>query len=264
MLRFFTLATLLLLPGTALAGATPWQEVAPGARVRLISSDVRDKNGETWIGIEIDMPDTLKTYWRVPGESGVPTELDLSASNGVEAAEINWPFPGREVEAGALDNIYRGYTVLPVRLHLGGGGATVRGTLRMGICSDICVPVQASFVFPLDFSAPDRAQGLRITQARARVPLAWDGEAEAIGPVSFDPATKSLGFDVLAKDVDVRSLIADVGDPAIIFGSPQKSPISGAVSIPLLSGISPGDLKGRTLHLSFMTPDGAYEVTRGL
>jgi DsbC/DsbD-like thiol-disulfide interchange protein len=96
----------LLLPilaaGPALAAATPWQQVAPGARLRLISSDERAPDGTTLVGLELDMPEAYKTYWRRPGEVGIPTELDLTGSAGVGALAIAWPFPRAETGAGLI------------------------------------------------------------------------------------------------------------------------------------------------------------------
>src|SRR5258708_7549343 len=86
MLKLFGLLALSATP--AFAGATPWQDVAPGARLRLISSDTRAADGTTTIGLELDMPDADKTYWRLPGETGIPTEIDVTGSSGVSDAAI--------------------------------------------------------------------------------------------------------------------------------------------------------------------------------
>ena len=67
----------------AFAAETAWQDVAPGVRLRLISTGVVKPDGTTLLGLEIDMPETTKTYWRVPGDTGLPTVLDFTASTGV-------------------------------------------------------------------------------------------------------------------------------------------------------------------------------------
>ena len=54
----------------SLAAETPWQEVAPGVRLRLIADNVLSPDGTTLLGLEVDMPPGYKTYWRVPGETG--------------------------------------------------------------------------------------------------------------------------------------------------------------------------------------------------
>ena len=62
-------AIALLLPvSTAFAGETPWQEVVPGVQLRLVSTGVVKPDGKTLFGLEIEMPDNTKTYWRVPAK----------------------------------------------------------------------------------------------------------------------------------------------------------------------------------------------------
>ncbi len=160
---------LLSLPATA--AETPWQEVAPEVRLRLIASESRDAEGRTMLGLEVDMPADHKTYWAVPGETGIPTTLDLEGSVGVEGFEMQWPYPVTEVVSGYLDRVYHGPTVLPFSLVATDDSAIVQVAVVMGICSDICVPAMANFTLPLDFAKPDAGQGLRLMQAAALAPI---------------------------------------------------------------------------------------------
>jgi len=82
MLRLLPYLLVTLAASPALAGATAWQELASGASVRLISSDRMD-GGETLAGLELRLPEGANTYWRIPGDSGIPTSLDLSASTAI-------------------------------------------------------------------------------------------------------------------------------------------------------------------------------------
>jgi DsbC/DsbD-like thiol-disulfide interchange protein len=254
----------LLLPFVAtpvLAAATDWQEVAPGARVRLISSDARAADGSTLAGLEIDMPPGTKTYWRVPGETGIPTMLDLSGSTGVTGHQILWPYPVIDSAAGYLDYVYYGPTVLPVRLTVDRDNPVLDVSVLMGICSDMCMPAQAKFTLPLSFGKADAGQSVRLDQAMANVPLpaADDG---VIGDVGFDAAADLLTVPVLGADIDPASVIAAAGDPSVLFGAPQKGPDNGLVVIPLLGGSGDDGLVGQPVQITFMTPTGPYEVTR--
>ena len=107
--------SLSLLAVPAQAGETPWQEVAPGVKVRLITSDKLD-DGVTLAGLELDMPESTNTYWRIPGETGIPTELDFAASTGVSDPWIHWPYPEIDRSRGYLDYVYFGPTVLPFEI----------------------------------------------------------------------------------------------------------------------------------------------------
>ena len=73
MLRAATLIVVTLATAPALAGATDWQELASGARVRLISADALT-DGATLAGIELQLPAFNEHLLAYPGGSGIPTD----------------------------------------------------------------------------------------------------------------------------------------------------------------------------------------------
>jgi DsbC/DsbD-like thiol-disulfide interchange protein len=256
------LLTLLAATGTAVAGASPWQDLAPGVRIRLLSDDVRQADGTTMLALELDMPATTRTYWRVPGEGGIPAEIDLAGSRGLGALDPVWPYPTVDHTAGYTDFVYFGPTVLPLTAHLDAAAVEVKAAVTLGVCSDICMPARAELSLPLDFARADPGQQLRIAQAVALAPIAWQGPGEGIGTVTLDAAAGTLAVEVLAPDIDPASVIADMGPDGMLFGAPQKSPESGVVALPLLGGGDVGGLVGQPVRLTFLTPAGAYETTR--
>jgi DsbC/DsbD-like thiol-disulfide interchange protein len=262
MRRTIIFATALLAATPVLAAATDWQEVAPGVRLRLIADNVRKPDGTTLAGIEVDMPPRTKTYWRVPGESGLPTQLDFKGSTGIADHAVLWPFPTPDVQQGLRDYVYYGPTVLPVSLKLNAEAATLQLGVVMGVCSDICVPVSASFALPLAFGSADPAESLRLAQAVARTPIAWDGSPDAIGEVRYDRSVKALLVPVADPQIDPASLIADTGEGGALFGAPQKSPDGTAFLLPLLGTDAEKGLEGQAIRLTFMTGRGPYELSR--
>jgi DsbC/DsbD-like thiol-disulfide interchange protein len=256
MLRSVLFLVVTLLTSPALAAASDWQELAPGARARLISSGTVE-NGKMLAGLEIDMPQSTNTYWRIPGETGIPTMLDFSASTGLANAQIRWPFPLIEETQGYRDFVYRGSTVIPVELSLTGANTSLDVNATLGICEEMCVPVVTRFTLPLD-TAADPAQAIRLRQALALTPIDWHEEANAVGAITLTPTGDGIELHGLAPGIDPHQLIADAGEPALLFGSPQKSPDSAIWTLPLLSGTGDTNLVGRTILLTFLTPDGAY------
>lgn len=265
MRSLFALALIVFLPLAApvVAAETPWQEVAPDVRMRLISTgQVKAATGKTLIGLEIDMPEATRTYWRVPGETGLPTELDFSGSHGVASHEILWPYPTLEETTDYIDYVYFGPTVLPIEVTLGPGDTSIELEAVLGVCSEICVPAQAQFSMHLPPGEPDRVNGLRIRQALALVPMSWEDGPHPIGNVRYLPGAQMLEVHIGDDDIDPASLIVATqsGDP--LFGAPQIGPDANLVLIPVLGTGEETDLVGRQVQLTFMTGMGAFEVSR--
>ena len=254
----FALVTLAAPP--ALAAASPWQDIAPGVKARLISSDTIT-DGKTLAGLEIDMPAGTKTYWRIPGETGIPTELDFAASSGVTEALVHWPYPEIDTSDGYLDYVYHGNVVLPVAFEADAAGAILEMAVTLGICSDICVPAMASFSLPLSFAAPDAAQAIRLDQAMAKTPILWDQPGQPFSTVEAG-LDGSLHLANPDPSIDPASVIADVGDPSILFETPQKSPDGALWTLKPLGGTATKGLEGSSVQLTFTTPMGPYAVTR--
>ena len=259
---FLIAITLALLAAPAHAGETGWQEVAPGVKLRLISTGQVKPDGTTLIALELTMPETNKTYWRVPGETGLPTELDFTGSTGVRSHRILWPYPTRYESGDYLDYVYFGPTVLPVELSVEPGSPSLELSAILGVCSDICVPAQASFSLPLLDDQPDRPNGLRIRQALALAPMPWQDEPQPIGDVEVWRDAGMLAVRVDDAGLDPASLIAatDTGEP--LFGTPQKSPEPNLVLIPILGKVEELDLENQAVQLTFLTGMGAFEVKR--
>lgn len=262
MRQFILLALFIALVSPAAAAATAWQEVEPGTRLRLIASGEVSAAGTTLVGLELDMPATTKTYWRVPGETGIPADVDLTGSTGIAAHRVLWPYPQIDSVAGYTDFVYYGPTVLPIELEVSSASPLLQANLVIGICSDICIPVQVAFALPLDLAAPDAGQHLRLQQALARTPLPWDEAEPALGEVTFDPVEGALVVPLAHPDVEPLSLIADAGAAGPLFGAPQKSPDGRLVRLPLLGDEGDAGLAGQAVRFTFMTPMGPFEATR--
>jgi len=259
MLRLAPFLFVTLAAGPALAGATPWQIIAPGVKARLISADVVT-GGTAMAGLELDLPRGTNIYWRIPGETGIPTEIDFAGSSGVGTPAVSWPYPEINREGGYLDYIYRGSIVLPITLRPSGDSATLVVKATMGVCSDMCVPVTASFSLPISFGKADPGQSIRLDQAQANVPIAWDQPGEPVRTVTA--TARGIELDGLDHSIDPSSLIVDVGDPAILFETPQKSPDGTVWTAKLLGGAAATGLEGRGIRLTFMTRSGPYFVAR--
>ena len=258
------IAALAVLAGaSAQAGETPWQEVAPGVSIRMISAGTLSADGKAMLALEIDMPETTKTYWRVPGETGLPISLDASASTGVSAHRLLWPYPQRETKSGKLDYVYYGPTILPLEV-TGSADATLDLKATLGICSEICIPAQVNLSLPLTDDAPDSPNQLRIRQALAEVPIDWTEGADPVGSVEAMADGKAVSVEVDAALLDPDSVIVATNGDGLVCGAPQKSPQSNLVVLPILGKSDNSALDGLDVEVTFMTDMGAYVVNRAV
>jgi DsbC/DsbD-like thiol-disulfide interchange protein len=260
MLRSLLLIAVTLAVPPVFAAETPWQEIAPGVKARLISSDVV-VDGMSLAGLELDMPANTNTYWQMPGETGIPTEFDFSASSGLAEPTVHWPYPEIDRSRGYMDYAYYGPVVLPFEFEAGEGAAVLDVAVTLGVCSDICVPASTRLTLPLSFGPADAAQSIRLDQAMALTPILWDQPGQPFGSVEagLDGSLHLLSPD---PSIDPASIIADVGDPAILFETPQKSPDGSVWTLKPLGGEVRKGLEGSSVQLTFETPMGPYAVTQ--
>lgn len=168
------------------AGQSPSSARELHSQVTLLSGG---KQGEHWLaGIEITLDQGFKTYWRNPGESGLPPRFDWSGSENLASAEILWPAPARHEDAGGIAYVYSRKVVLPVRVKAASPDKPVKLALSAdyGICKDICIPAHAELGAALSEAGPDRAA---IEEALAKVPRPQAlGEQAELSVLSAEPS----------------------------------------------------------------------------
>jgi DsbC/DsbD-like thiol-disulfide interchange protein len=83
-----------------------------------------------------------KTYWRSPGDAGIPPLFDWSASENLASVRYHWTTPEVFRTAGYLTIGYHDGMMLPVEVTAVDPTlpVTLRATVEMGVCSDICIP----------------------------------------------------------------------------------------------------------------------------
>lgn len=138
-----------LLPSHTMAeDASPWQEESHSA-VRLLAGS---RSGTVLLGgIAFRLEPGWKTYWRTPGDSGVPPRFDFSKSDNIDAVTVLWPAPSKFPDgAGGHSLGYKNQVVLPLRIVAKSADKpiTLRATIDYAVCEKLCVPVQATVELP--------------------------------------------------------------------------------------------------------------------
>jgi DsbC/DsbD-like thiol-disulfide interchange protein len=230
--RLFFLVLLALLPAASRAGEnTAWIQ-GHHSRARLVFGGAMTA-GSVLAGIEIALDAGFKTYWRNPGESGLPPVFDWSRSENVAKAEVLWPAPTRLEDAGGVSYGYAGGVVLPVRVTLRDPGKPVRLALRLdyGVCKDICIPAHAELARVLSGRQAVDEHAL-IEEALARVPIAKPLGAEG-SPSILKLAPAQGGADRLVvtartpKGTAPRLFVEGPGDWFFADAAPENPVAEG-------------------------------------
>lgn len=150
--------------------ATPWTE-QHASRVRLVAGGAKSAKGQYLAGLEIAMADGWKTYWRMPGDSGVPPTFDWSGSANVASTRVLYPAPMRMPEAGGFAIGYKQSVLLPVEITPQDASKPVvlKLALEFGVCREICIPATATLDLSIP-AAPAGAPAPQIAAALERVP----------------------------------------------------------------------------------------------
>jgi DsbC/DsbD-like thiol-disulfide interchange protein len=212
--RILTLATLLFVP--AGAQSDPGSAWTQGfhSRVRLVAGGTED--GRRLAGIEIKLDPGFKTYWRNPGESGLPPRLDWAASSNVAAVELRWPAPERFEDAAGVSFGYHDQVLLPLFVQAKDSTqpVTLSVTVDYGVCKDICIPAHAELSLPLSEDATHRPL---LRAALDRVPrLQALGSQGALSVLGIEPVAGTT----LAHAVTVR---APGGTDAVLFAEAPEN-----------------------------------------
>jgi DsbC/DsbD-like thiol-disulfide interchange protein len=99
-------------------------------------------NGNHMAAVRIQLAPGWKTYWRAPGEGGVPTVINLTEGQGVSGMAIHWPRPQVFFANGMRSIGYFDDVILPLEFALSrSGDVAITGEIDLGVCRDVCMPV---------------------------------------------------------------------------------------------------------------------------
>lgn len=143
-----------------------------------------------WLGLQIQHAPHWHSYWKNPGDSGLPTELRWTLPQGLQAAEIVWPAP-KKIPLGDLANYgYEDTVLLPVPVTVGADfqAPQLDVTLhaRWLICRTECLPEEGTFELHLPTHAPQTQHAAAFAEAERRSPLALSSGTSRLEVVGTD------------------------------------------------------------------------------
>jgi DsbC/DsbD-like thiol-disulfide interchange protein len=249
--------------------ASAWDK-QPHAQARLIAGATVKAAEATYLraGLEIRLDPGWKTYWREPGDSGVPPTFDFSGSVNVKSVTVLWPAPERFPDGAGGNSIgYVGRIVLPLRVESEDAGkpASLHLKLAYAVCGKLCVPAEANLQLAL---SGDGAEETALEKEELRVPRRVQpgpGKGLAIVAAHREPggAHDRVTVEVAApKDATVDLFVEG---PTPDWSLPLPEPAGGSGDVRRftfdLDGLPPGArAEGAILTFTAVSGDDAIEV----
>lgn len=197
-----------------------WADAAH-AKARLIAGVAATGDARTVrLGLEIELAPGWKTYWRSPGEGGMPPRFDWTGSRNLAQAEIAWPAPKR-FEIGGLESVgYTGHVILPVEVALAQPGQALEARLafQYAVCREICMLVEARLALDLPARGAETAQSSSHAAAIARFQALVPRPGTELGwRIAGISRHRIGGAGAVGRDV----LVIDVANSGAAFETPD-------------------------------------------
>lgn len=228
------LRTWLVLAAFGCSGAVSARPVqTPHVEAELVAESTSWIAGATnWVALRLKPEPGWHTYWRNPGDSGLPTTLSWTLPEGWSAGEIAWPYPSVHKLGELVNYGYDAQTLhlVPLTLPAGlDGEFTVKALAKWLVCSDICIPGQAELELTLpvsEIATADPVWSPRFVDTRARLPQAepLDGTFQVVdGEVRLQvDAVELAGAQRLEFFAHANDLVN--------HGAPQRVAFDGTVA----------------------------------
>ena len=234
-------------------------------------------------GVEVTLSEGWKTYWRMPGDAGVPPAFDWTGSANVASVNVLYPAPSRMHEGGAQTIGYKGSVLFPVEVVPKDPSQPVALKLNMefGVCRDLCMPSEARLSLALQPAAMSGEPASAIKSALERVPRQQAGrrmldprlrQAQAsLGgasprieiEASFPRGSHSADLFVEAPDglyVPMTRRLPDPGSGSAALTADANDTLARFEVDLAPLGANREQLKGKTLLLTLVSEAGASEV----
>jgi DsbC/DsbD-like thiol-disulfide interchange protein len=249
--------------------ASEWKKVYT-SRVRMIAGETDfPAQGWAYAGVQVQLSKGWKTYWRSPGDTGMPPSFDWSGSSNLDKAEVLFPAPNLYKDAYSVAIGYKSEVVLPVRISAKDPSKPVEVKLRFGygLCEQICVPGEADLKLVLQPRQTGFTDLLSRYQQKVPVPV------ERLGQTANGYAIRQidLQLDGPKPHIDIEAQLPPGSPAPQLFAEasngyymPQPTQLDVQTGlahyrIDLTHADPPQQLKGQKLALTLAGKNGGIE-----
>lgn len=262
-LAMLAAAGCLMVTADGLAASSAWVETE-GGRIRITALPP-SSDGVIRAILDVDLLPGWKTYWRDPGDAGIPPSVNFEGSTNIEQLRLDFPPPER-VDDGY--SVWAGYTY-PVAFPLtltqdkAGAASVLEAQVFLGICKTICIPVQNSFSLTVDPNAKANSFEQRIVdKAYSQIPE-QAGHDISIRELTFLMRDQALSVSIAHPDTMSDLDLFLTAPSGWYFDIPERVGGNDGVSQFNISVIdAPGEksLSGTELQILVTSPTRSMET----
>jgi DsbC/DsbD-like thiol-disulfide interchange protein len=238
--------------------ATDWS-AGTKSRARLLAGG-EISPGHYRLAIDVELAPNTITYWRNPGEAGLPPQFSFEGSDNVATAELRFPAPKKLLEAGLAANGYKAHVTFPLEIVARDARLPVRLNYQFdyAVCEKLCIPAKASGLLQLPHEAGSYSDVIGAAEAKIplRHPLGMGGEL-AIVAITPEGGDKNLLFRVEIRAPEAAELFLEVTEPLFATLEPLTARQFRLRFDPLPSGV---DLAAQKVRLTLVGENHAVET----
>ncbi|MCY4461158.1 MAG: protein-disulfide reductase DsbD family protein [Albidovulum sp.] len=217
-------------------------------------------------GIRMSLDEGWKTYWRVPGEGGIPPHLEIESSRNLKRANVLFPSPKVFEQYGMTIIGYENEVLFPVEVHPENNDAPIEfeGNFFAGICKEVCIPVSYDFSVSL---TPPGIVDPAIQSAMESIPQGWVESGMKTVECGFEFSEAGLFATAripLPNTLGPDHVIFEYADEWVRFGSANvgrpNSNILEAKSEMFLGSNGNLELDASKLRITVLNPKEAIEI----
>ena len=245
--------------------ASVWSKDTHSA-FRLIAGNNEPNAGSLHAGIEIRIEPGWHTYWRYPGDSGVPPRFDFSHSENLAAAKVLYPAPHLYTDEAGNTLGYKDGVIFPLIVTPKQTDQPVKLSVKLdyAVCDKLCVPVKGEAELTLTPGASAQQAALAAAEARVPRPVAA-GKLDLTMQRVNDAAKPRVMVDLKAPDGASVQVFVEGPTPEWALPVPKPAPDAPKGHrryVFALDGLPPGVSPKGHFELTFTVVEGAkaYEI----
>ncbi|MCK0151449.1 hypothetical protein MWU54_15510 [Marivita sp. S6314] len=199
-------------------------ELRPGWRLQ---------DGSHMAALHLVLEPGWKTYWRAPGDVGIPPQFDWSGSRNIRSVSTSWPTPEVFFEQGMRSVGYKREVVIPLHMTAlrSGEDMSLSGEMQIGICKDICIPAHLSFeaTLPPASTRPDPMIAAALTD------MPFTAKEAGVTSVTCHLEPNTDGGLLLHTKIDLPSaggteyVVVEAGNPHVWVAEPDSRRDGGSL-----------------------------------